>query len=63
MVTHDLGEAIVMSNRFIILSNRSATIKEDVNIKFENKDATPFDKRKESEYNEYFRKLWGELDN
>ena len=36
---------------------------EDVNIKFENKDATPFDKRKESEYNEYFRKLWGELDN
>ena len=36
---------------------------EDVNIKFENKDTTPFDKRKESEYNEYFRKLWGELDN
>lgn len=63
MVTHDLGEAIVMSNRVIILSNRPATIKEDVNIKFENKDATPFDKRKESEYNEYFRKLWGELDN
>ena len=63
MVTHDLGEAIVMSNRVIILSNRPATIKEDVNIKFENKDTTPFDKRKESEYNEYFRKLWGELDN
>ena len=30
MVTHDLGEAIVMSNRVIILSNRPATIKEDV---------------------------------
>ena len=63
MVTHDLGEAIVMSKRVIILTSRPAYIKDDVNIEFKNKDATPFDKRKEPEYNEYFRKLWGELDN
>lgn len=63
IVTHDLGEAIVMSKRVIILTSRPAYIKDDVNIEFKNKDATPFDKRKEPEYNEYFRKLWGELDN
>ena len=63
MVTHYLGEAIVMSKRVIILTNRPASIKDDVIITFSNKDATPFDKRKEPEYNDYFRKLWGELDN
>lgn len=62
MVTHDLGEAIVMSKRVIILTNRPASIKDDLIITFNNKDATPFDKRKEPEYNNYFRKLWGELD-
>ena len=62
MVTHDLGEAIVMSKRVIILTSRPATIKDDVLIEFKNKDATPFDKRKEPEFNVYFRRLWGELD-
>lgn len=62
MVTHDLGEAIVMSKRVIILTSRPATIKDDVLIEFKNKDATPFDKRKEEEFNIYFKRLWGELD-
>ena len=62
MVTHDLGEAIVMSNRVIILTKRPATIKEDVVINFENEEATPFLKRKEPEYNIYFDKLWKEID-
>ena len=63
MVTHDLGEAITMSKRVIVLSSRPATIKDDVRILFERDYLTPFDKRKEKEYNEYFKKLWGELEN
>ena len=63
MVTHDLGEAITMSKRVIVLSARPATIKDDVIISFERDYLTPFDKRKESEYNEYFKKLWGEIEN
>lgn len=63
MVTHDLGEAITMSKRVIVLSSRPATIKDDVRISFERDYLTPFDKRKEKEYNEYFKKLWGELEN
>ena len=62
-VTDDLGEAITMSKRVIVLSARPATIKDDVIISFERDYLTPFDKRKESEYNEYFKKLWGEIEN
>lgn len=62
MVTHDLGEAIVMSKRVIILTSRPATIKDDVEIVFKNKEATPFGKRKEPEFNDYFNKLWKELE-
>ena len=63
MVTHDLGEAIIMSKRVIILTKRPSTIKDDVKIEFANKDATPFNKRKEPEFNMYFGKLWKEIDN
>lgn len=62
MVTHDLGEAITMSNRVIILSSRPATIKKDVKIVFERDELKPFDKREEKEYNKYFKELWGELE-
>ncbi|MBM6861949.1 ATP-binding cassette domain-containing protein, partial [Clostridium saudiense] len=40
MVTHDLGEAIIMSKRVIVLTKRPATIKDDVEIVFANKDVT-----------------------
>lgn len=62
MVTHDLGEAIIMSKRIIVLTKRPATIKDDVNINFANKDATPFKKRQEPEFNMYFGVLWKEID-
>lgn len=62
MVTHDLGEAIAISDRIIILTKRPSKIKLDVRINFKNKEATPFQRRKEPEFNEYFNLLWKELD-
>lgn len=62
MVTHDLGEAIIMSKRVIVLTKRPATIKDDVEIIFKNDELTPFYKRKEVEFNQYFNLLWKELD-
>ena len=62
MVTHDLGEAIAISDRIIILTKRPSEIKLDVKIDFKNKEATPFQRRKEPEFNEYFNLLWKELD-
>ena len=62
MVTHDLGEAISTSDRIIVLTKRPAKLKLDVKIEFKNKEATPFQRRKEPEYNEYFNLLWKEID-
>ncbi|MDI9216379.1 ABC transporter ATP-binding protein [Clostridium tertium] len=62
MVTHDLGEAIATSDRIIVLTKRPANIKLDVDITFKNDEATPFQRRKEPEFNEYFNLLWKELD-
>lgn len=63
MVTHDLGEAIAISSRVICLTNRPASIRKDINIEFENINATPFQRRKEPEFNIYFNELWKELEN
>ncbi|MGL5379293.1 ABC transporter ATP-binding protein [Clostridium sp.] len=62
MVTHDLGEAITTSDRIIMLTKRPATIKLDIRLDFQNKNATPFQKRREPEFNQYFNMLWKELD-
>ena len=62
MVTHDLGEAISTSDRIIMLTKRPAIVKLDIEINFKNKEATPFNRRKEPEFNEYFKFLWKELD-
>ncbi|WP_291650372.1 ABC transporter ATP-binding protein [Clostridium sp.] len=62
MVTHDLGEAISTSDRIIVLTKRPANVKLDVKITFKNAEATPFQRRKEQEFNEYFNLLWKELD-
>ncbi|ATD55394.1 ABC transporter ATP-binding protein [Clostridium chauvoei] len=62
MVTHDLGEAIATSDRIIMLTKRPSKVKLDIKIEFENKEATPFQRRKEPEFNEYFNLLWKELD-
>ncbi len=62
MVTHDLGEAIATSDRIIVLTKRPAKLKLDVKIEFNNKEATPFQRRKEPEFNKYFNLLWKELD-
>jgi len=62
MITHDLGEAISISDRIIVLTKRPAIIKLDMEIDFENKDATPFERRKEKEFNYYFDLLWKEID-
>lgn len=62
MVTHDISEAISMSERIIVLSKRPATIKTDITINFKNTTATPFERRQEIEFKSYFDMLWKELD-
>jgi len=61
MITHDISEAIAMANRVIILSNRPASIKKDINIKLTN-SSTPIENRKCKEFVKYYDLIWKELD-
>ena len=61
MVTHDIGEAISMSDKVIVLTKRPAKVKNIYEIKYNNK-STPMNNRKEVEFSKYFDLIWRDLD-
>lgn len=65
LVTHDIGEAIAMTDRVIVLSRRPGRIKSQHMMRFPShgtKRPTPFEARALPEFNTYFATLWDELD-
>ena len=62
MVTHDISEAISMSDKIIVLSHRPATIKAIHDINFEIENRTPLNCRQDPKFSKYFDLLWKELD-
>ena len=61
MVTHDIGEAISMGDKIIVLSNRPAHIKKILDIDMEEKG--PINRRKSKAFQNYFDEIWGVIDN
>ena len=61
MVTHDIAEAISISQKVIVLSKRPAILKKEAVMNFNNDDLTPFQRRKEIQFSGYFNELWKEL--
>lgn len=63
MVTHDISEAIAMSDKVIVLSNRPASIKSIHTIHLTcDMERTPIKCREAPEFRHYFNKIWKELD-
>lgn len=62
MVTHDIAEAISLSDRVIILTKRPARIKKIYSINLSIKDRTPLKSREAPEFRQYFNSIWKELD-
>jgi NitT/TauT family transport system ATP-binding protein len=65
LVTHDIGEAISMADRVIVMTRRPGRIKTEHQISFPSFGAgrpTPFQARKCSEFAGYFQTIWDELD-
>ena len=54
IVTHDISEAISMSDRVIVLSNRPAVVKEIHTIDFEMENRTPLNCRESPKFSKYF---------
>ena len=61
MITHDLAEAISMSNRVVVLTSRPAKIKKIYNIEMEEK-SNPINNRKCKEFSIYYDMIWKEID-
>lgn len=61
MVTHDLAEAISMSDRVIVLSKRPSKIKNIYEINLTNK-STPIENRKAKEFPKYYEMIWKDID-
>ena len=62
LVTHDLIEAITLSDRIIVLSSRPGTIKAIHSPKFSN-NLTPFERRPTDECKKLFDIIWQEIQN
>lgn len=60
MVTHDISEAISVSDRVIILSERPCIIKNIYKIKRE-KNGTPIENRKDKNFAYYYDCIWKDL--
>lgn len=60
LVTHDISEAISMSDKIIVLTKRPGTIKQIINLDFP-KELTPLERRNNIEFNNYFKSLWETL--
>ena len=62
MVTHDISEAISMSDRIVILSHRPGTVKQIMNIEFDMPNRDPLSCRESPKFSKYFDSIWKELD-
>lgn len=62
LVTHDISEAISMSDRVFILTNRPTKIKKIVTLEFDSK-LSPLKRRDDKIFAGYFNEIWEELNN
>ena len=61
LVTHDIAEAISISDRIIVLSSRPAKIKSIYEMNFDIEDKNPINIRKSQLFSVYFDKIWNDL--
>lgn len=61
LVTHDIAEAISMSDRLLVFTRRPATIKCEHQILL-SRGTTPIARRNAPEFKDYFDTIWKELD-
>lgn len=61
MVTHDIPEAISMSDKIIVLSNRPSVVKNEIDVTDLGIDRDTVKIRSDSRFQEYFNILWKEM--
>ncbi len=59
LVTHDISEALSMSDKVIILTKRPAKVKTEINLNFA--QPTPLKRREDKDFGNYFDMIWRDL--
>ncbi|MGJ9382301.1 spermidine/putrescine ABC transporter ATP-binding protein [Salipaludibacillus neizhouensis] len=62
LVTHDIGEAIAMSDRIILLAGRPGRIQNEFIIPKQLSQELPFKVRTSDTFNSLFQKIWKEME-
>ncbi|WBW99803.1 ABC transporter ATP-binding protein [Oceanirhabdus sp. W0125-5] len=62
IVTHDIPEAISLSNKVLVLSKNPATIMASIEIKFPDEYQNPLKRRKAPMFGSYFERIWEVLE-
>jgi NitT/TauT family transport system ATP-binding protein len=62
LVTHDIGEAISMADRIVVLTNRPAAVKAVHDIGLRDVPKDPVAIRTHPEYQTMFSQIWSELE-
>ena len=62
LVTHDISEAISLSDRIVVLGRRPALVKNIHRIELGVEGRTPMKSREAPEFRDYFNKIWKELE-
>lgn len=62
LVTHDIGEAIAMSDRIVLLSRRPGKITKIFSVPEELRALTPFKTRQHPKFHSLFELIWKELE-
>ncbi len=61
LVTHDIGEAVSLSDRVLVFSDRPAALKREIVLDFP-REMTPLARREAPAFQEYFAAIWKELE-
>ena len=62
LVTHDIGEAIAMSDRVVLLGHRPSFVQEIFTIPDELRELKPLQARNHPTYQTWFQRIWKELE-
>ena len=62
LITHDISEAITLSDRVVMLTRRPATVRTEVMVGLARKYGSPVAARASKSFNSYFEQIWNDLD-
>lgn len=62
LVTHDIGEAIAMSDRIFLFSSKPGELYKTFRVPENLRELTPFETRAQASYSTLFQKIWGEME-